>query len=47
MRSCDPADIVSWLQRLVHQILLLEDATEGLLDEVVVVVEGLVKALSG
>ena len=47
MRSCDPADIVSWLQRLVHQILLLEDATEGLLDEVVVVVKGLVKALSG
>ena len=46
MRSCDPSDAILWVQRLIHQVLLLEDSTERLLYEVEVVIEGAQEPLS-
>ena len=46
MGSCDPSDAVLRVQRLIHQVLLLEDSTECLLYEVEVVIEGAQEPLS-
>ena len=46
MGCCNSTNTVTWIQRLVHKILNLENLAECLLNIVVVVVKGIQKALS-
>ena len=39
-------DTVFWVEWLIHQVLLLKDPTESLLNEVEVVIEGSKEAFS-